>query len=72
VTKFGVMSVFRRYPPFIVGDGQRTIGALIDIENALRQKMQLAPVTQLIPKNKAIISIKKIQYFNQVLFVVIT
>jgi hypothetical protein len=37
-----------------VGDGQRTIGALIDIENALRQKMQLAPVTQLIPKNKAI------------------
>ncbi|CAC9438917.1 Glutamate--cysteine ligase (EC [uncultured Gammaproteobacteria bacterium] len=54
MTKFGVMSVLRRYPPFIVGDGQRTIGALIDIENALRQKMQLAPVTQLIPKNKAI------------------
>jgi cyanophycin synthetase len=38
------MSVLRRYPPFIVGDGQRTIGALIDIENALRQKMQPANI----------------------------
>ncbi|MDC9727241.1 MAG: cyanophycin synthetase [Candidatus Thioglobus sp.] len=54
MTKFGVMSVLRRYPPFIVGDGLRAIGALIDAENKLRQQMQLAPITQLIPKNKAI------------------
>lgn len=54
MTKFGVMSVLRRYPPFIIGDGLNTIKVLIDAENKLRQKMQLAPITQLIPKNTAI------------------
>jgi len=54
MTKFGVMSVLRRYPPFVIGDGLSTIGILIDAENTLREQMQLAPITQLIPKNKAI------------------
>ncbi|KAA0451165.1 MAG: cyanophycin synthetase [Candidatus Thioglobus sp.] len=54
VTKFGIMSVLRRYPPFVIGDGLRSIEALIDAENQLRQKMQLMPITHLIPKNRAI------------------
>lgn len=54
MTKFGVMSVLRRYPPFVVGDGVQAISTLIDTENKLRQKMQLAPITQLIPKNAVI------------------
>ncbi|RUA05336.1 MAG: cyanophycin synthetase [Gammaproteobacteria bacterium] len=54
VTKFGIMSVLRRYPPFVLGDGAQSIRALIDAENTTRQKMKLAPVTQEIPKNLAI------------------
>ena len=54
MTKFGIMSVLRRYPPFVVGDGVQTLSELIDTENNLRQEMQLAPVTQPIPKNSAI------------------
>lgn len=54
ITKFGVMSVLRRYPPFVIGNGLETIETLIDAENKLRQKMHLAPITQLISKNKAI------------------
>ncbi len=54
VTKFGIMSVLRRYPPFVVGDGIMEIGNLIDAENKLRKQMNLAPITQSIPKNKAI------------------
>ena len=54
ITKFGVMSVLRRYPPFVIGDGVQTISALIDVENALRRDRQLMPVTRLIPKNSAI------------------
>ena len=54
MTKFGVMSVLRRYPPFVIGDGLQTIDHLIDIENQLRKQKQLAPITRPIPKNNAI------------------
>ena len=54
MTKFGVMSILRRYPPFVIGDGLQTIDNLIDTENALRKQMQLAPITHPIPKNNAI------------------
>jgi D-alanine-D-alanine ligase-like ATP-grasp enzyme len=54
MTKFGVMSVLRRYPPFVIGDGKNSISRLIDIENNIRIEMKLAPVTQLIPKNSSI------------------
>ncbi|SHN89909.1 Glutamate--cysteine ligase [Bathymodiolus heckerae thiotrophic gill symbiont] len=54
MTKFGIMSILRRYPPFVVGDGVQTIDTLINVENALRKKMQLMPITHLIPKNRAI------------------
>ncbi len=51
VTKWGVMSIIRRYPPFVIGDGKSTIGSLIDTENLFRKKMQLLPTTQFIKKN---------------------
>ncbi|MBE8189684.1 MAG: cyanophycin synthetase [Candidatus Thioglobus sp.] len=54
MTKFGVMSVLRRYPPFVIGDGKLAINALIDAENTIRQRLKLSPITQPIPKNSAI------------------
>ncbi|WP_456380005.1 hypothetical protein [Thiolapillus sp.] len=49
-----IISVIRRYPPFVVGDGQSTIAALIDEENRTREKMGLYPVIHPIPKNRQI------------------
>ncbi len=40
VVKDEIMSVIRRYPPFVVGDGRSSIGDLIDQENTIRQKMR--------------------------------
>ncbi|SMN13599.1 Glutamate--cysteine ligase [Bathymodiolus heckerae thiotrophic gill symbiont] len=64
MTKFGVMSVLRRYPPFVIGDGKNSISTLIDMENAIRVKMDLLPVTRLIPKNSAIKKYLKSQNMN--------
>ncbi|WXT99779.1 MAG: Cyanophycin synthetase [Catillopecten margaritatus gill symbiont] len=64
MTKFGVMSVLRRYPPFVVGDGLSSISALIDAENKQREQRQLAPIIQLIPKNRAIKNHLKQQGMN--------
>ena len=36
-----IMSAIRRYPPFIIGDGEQSISALIDAENTTREEMQL-------------------------------
>lgn len=54
MTKKGVMSVLRRYPPFVLGDGKQNIGVLIDAENALRTRKKLAPMINNIPKNLVI------------------
>lgn len=54
MTKFGVMSILRRYPPFVIGDGVNDIDKLIDDENLIRVKMNLAPIVNSIPKNLAI------------------
>ncbi len=51
VVKDEVMSVIRRYPPFVVGDGISTIATLIDRENDVRQQMGLYPVIHPIEKN---------------------
>ncbi len=48
------MSVIRRYPPFVDGDGSSTIAALIDKENEIRKQMELFPVIHPIPKNNAV------------------
>ncbi len=54
MTKFGVMSILRRYPPFVIGDGVNDIDQLIDDENLIRVKMNLAPIVHSIPKNLSI------------------
>ncbi|WP_457577580.1 hypothetical protein [Desulfomarina sp.] len=54
VVREGIMSVIRRYPPFVDGDGSSTIGELIDRENAVRKKMGLFPVIHPIPKDRRI------------------
>jgi D-alanine-D-alanine ligase-like ATP-grasp enzyme len=51
VVKDGIMSVIRRYPPFIVGDGQSTIAELIDRENEIRREMNLYPVIHPLSKD---------------------
>lgn len=51
VIKDEIMSVIRRYPPFVTGDGLLTIGELIDKENKIRRQMQLNPVIHLIQKS---------------------
>ncbi len=53
-TQDEIVSVIRRYPPFIDGDGENTIGDLIDQENAVRQEMQLHPTIYPIKQSPAI------------------
>jgi D-alanine-D-alanine ligase-like ATP-grasp enzyme len=55
VVKGEIMSVIRRYPPFVDGDGHLTIKALIDRENDIRKEMNLGPVIHPIPKDTKII-----------------
>ena len=43
VTKDGVISVLRRYPAFVIGDGKHTIAELIKQENQVREMMGLYP-----------------------------
>lgn len=49
-----IISVIRRYPPFVIGDGQSSIDALIDEENKRREDMGLYPVIHPIPKSRHI------------------
>lgn len=51
VVKNEIMSVIRRYPPFIIGDGQSTIEELIDRENEVRRAMDLYPVIHPLAKD---------------------
>jgi D-alanine-D-alanine ligase-like ATP-grasp enzyme len=46
-----IISVIRRYPPFIVGDGQSTIEELIERENEIRRQMNLYPVIHPLAKD---------------------
>jgi D-alanine-D-alanine ligase-like ATP-grasp enzyme len=55
VVKEGIMSVIRRYPPFVDGDGKSSISNLIDQENDVRKRMELYPVIHPIPKDRKII-----------------
>lgn len=54
-TDHSLISVIRRYPPFVVGDGRSTISELIDKENAVRQQMQLHPVIFPIKKSDDVV-----------------
>lgn len=64
VIKNEVMSVIRRYPPFVVGDGSSTISQLVDEENKTRLSMKLHPVIYPIPKNKMVENQLKKQGYN--------
>lgn len=52
-TDTDMVSVIRRYPPFVDGNGEDTIEKLIDKENDLREGMGLFPTIYPIPKNQA-------------------
>jgi len=54
VVKDEIMSVIRRYPPFVIGDGKSTINELIDYENKMRRQMALGPVIHSIQKSLGI------------------
>ncbi len=59
-----IISVIRRYPPFVVGDGRSSIDSLINEENKLREDMGLYPVIHPIPKNHHIKRYLKKQGMN--------
>lgn len=50
-TQDNIISIIRRYPPFIDGNGQDTISDLIDAENKTRQEMDLHPTIYPIKKS---------------------
>ena len=54
-----MVSVIRRYPPFVDGNGRDPISKLIDEENATRETMQLFPVMYPISKSGATIAYLK-------------
>ena len=54
-TRDDLPSVIRRYPPFVDGNGEADISALIDAENATRKEMQLHPTIYPIQKSRQVI-----------------
>lgn len=64
VVKDEIMSVIRRYPPFVVGDGSSTIAELIDRENSIREKMGLYPVIHPISKKRSVARFLQKQKLN--------
>ena len=54
-----IITVARRYPAFIIGDGERSISKLIDEVNAIRKSMKLFPVVYSIAKDTRIKSYLK-------------
>ena len=48
------MSILRRYPPFVIGDGKSNIEELIAMENQKRKEMKLYPIVKDIPINNPI------------------
>ncbi len=56
-----IMSIIRRYPPFVDGNGVSTISELIDKENVVRKEMGLYPVIHPIPKDGNIVHFIKKQ-----------
>lgn len=51
-TQNQIISVIRRYPPFVIGDGTKSIRQLMHDENQIRQQMQLFPVMHRLMENK--------------------
>ena len=51
-----LISVIRRYPPFVTGNGRDSIDALIDAENRIREQMALYPVMHPIGKGGQVVA----------------
>ena len=51
-----LVSVIRRYPPFVIGNGSDSISALIDEENLVRARMKLHPTIYPISKSEQVIA----------------
>ena len=51
-----IVSVIRRYPPYVDGDGRSAVAALIDAENATREAMGLYPIVHPIEKSGATVA----------------
>jgi len=54
-TDHGMVSVIRRYPPFITGNGRDSIATLIESENSVRETMQLYPTVFPIQKTDQVV-----------------
>lgn len=52
VVKDDIMSAIERTPPYVTGDGEKNIAALIDEENRIREEMQLFPTIYPISKGQ--------------------
>ena len=50
----GLLSVIRRYPPFVTGNGAATIETLIETENQIRADMELYPTIFPIDKSRKV------------------
>ncbi len=61
-TDTDMVSVIRRYPPFVDGNGKDAIDKLIDDENALREQMGLHPTIYPIAKSPQVV--KYLQQHN--------
>lgn len=59
-----LVSVIRRYPPFVDGNGQDNIAKLIDDENATRKAMGLHPTIYPISKSSAVLGFLRKQGKN--------
>ncbi len=49
-----IVSVLRRYPPFVDGDGRSDVAALMDAENGVRESMGLYPVVHPLERSAAV------------------
>ncbi len=54
VGRHDLISVIRRYPPHVIGNGQDTVEKLIDEENRTRDQMQPAPTVYPISKSSKV------------------
>ncbi|MDD9953019.1 MAG: cyanophycin synthetase [Candidatus Woesearchaeota archaeon] len=50
-----ILAVTRRYPPFVIGDGKRTVAELIAQENAVREQMGLYPTMSPIDPKRSLV-----------------
>lgn len=63
-TDHSLVSVIRRYSPFVIGNDKDTISKLIDDENAVREEMKLHPVIYPLKKDEPVVKYLATQNLN--------